>query len=233
MELNSSFIIAALIVGVLFPAYALIFGGKTRKLLLENPSKKILVYKQTAIQLIILTVVVLLPLFSEEIYLGIIGLGFVFDPLWVIALFAVSLIGFWILKSAKLSEETLQKLVNKNADVQFILPTKKDEYQHMVFVSFVAGICEEIIYRGFLFWFLSNYMPVFPALLCANIPFALAHLTSTGIKNTIGAFVLAMIFSGAYLLTKSLWLPIVLHILVDIYAAVFAYRSAKILPAEA
>ena len=99
----------------------------------------------------------------------------------------------------------------------------------MIFVSFVAGICEEIIYRGFLLWFLTNYIPIVPAVILANLPFGLAHLTSTGIKNSVQAFILALVFTGAFLLTQSLWLPILLHILVDLYASTLSYNSSQMM----
>ncbi len=99
----------------------------------------------------------------------------------------------------------------------------------MVVLSFFAGICEEVVYRGFFFWFLSGHLPMIPAIILTNIPFALAHLSTTGVKNTLGAFMLGLIFTGALLLTGSLWLPILLHIVADLLAAIQSYKVSKIL----
>jgi len=229
METVSLYFAAAIIVGVLFPIYALLYGGKTHQLLLEQPHKKVEVYRFTIIQLILLAILATLPLMVDQLDPNTIGLGFIAKPLPVMGLFALSFLGLWLLNLVKITPQSAQKISRQNSRVQFLMPTNAREYRTVITVSLVAGICEEIIYRGFLLWFLSNYMPLVPAIILANLPFALAHLTSTGIKNTLGAFVLALIFTGAFLLTKSLWLPILLHILIDLYAATLSYKSSQAL----
>ena len=228
METTSIFIGAALIAGIIFPGYALLFGGKTRQLLLDYPEKKMEVYRITAIQLILLAGIAVFPLWVDGLDADTIGLGFISQPWWLIGIFAISMVVLWFLNSIKVSPETAIKIAKQNARVQFLMPSSMREYRMTIILSFVAGICEEIIYRGFLLWFLSNYMPLIPAILLANLPFALAHLTSTGVKNTIGAFILALVFTGAFLLTKSLWLPILLHILVDLYSMTLAYKASQV-----
>lgn len=229
METTNLFNIVAIIVGILFPAYAMWGGQNLRQWLLSKPDQKSKMFRLTALQLIILTIITLAPFWMTQTNLVQIGLGFVSNPLWIISLFAISILGWWLFTKMKINEENAEKISVQYARVQFLLPTNNKEYKLMIFVSFVAGICEEIIYRGFLLWFLLNYMPLFPSIILANLPFALGHLTSTGTKNSLKAFILALIFTGAYLLTKSLWLPILLHILVDLYATILSYRTFKIL----
>ena len=221
--------IAALIVGVIFPAYAILNGKKARQMLIEQPRTKILVFRQTGLILIVLTIIVIIPFVLNEKSLDHIWLEFLHKPLWVIGLFAISFLALYLFKSLRLSEKAAKKFQKANKDVSFLMPTTKPELSITIALSFIAGICEEIIYRGFLFWHLSEYVPIVVAMLFANLPFALGHLTTTGKKNTFGAFVLAFIFSGAWFLTKSLWLPILLHIIVDLYSMIFAYKANKLL----
>lgn len=226
------YIVVAVIVGILFPGYAIYGGRKLKKTLLAEPDKKNQVFRITAIQLIVLTIVTLVPFWVYQKSTTVIGLAFVTNPFWVIGLLFLSFLGMWLFNRIKLSKETAQKSVEQNARIQFLLPTNDKEYKLVTFVAFVAGITEEIIYRGFLLWFLSNYMPLIPAIILTNLPFALAHLTSTGMKNTIQAFFLALVFTGAYLLTQSLWLPILLHILLDLYATTLSYKTSQVLDVE-
>ena len=228
MENNSLIIVVALLVGVIFPAYALLYGGKTRQLLVDHPHKRMQVYRITSIQLIILMMMALLPIWVYGLAANSIGLGFMSQPFWIIGLLAISFLVLWLLNLLKITPESAAKLVKQNERVQFLMPTNIREYKMTVLLSFIAGICEEVIYRGFLLWFLLDYLPLIPAIILANLPFALAHLTSTGIKNTLGAFILALIFTGAFLLTRSLWLPIVLHILVDLYSMTMAYKASQV-----
>lgn len=229
METIDLYFIIALLVGILFPSYAIWGGRKLRQLLLSEPDKKVNIFRITAVQLTALTIITLIPFGVYQTNIATIGLSFIFNPLWIIILLTLSFFGWWLFSRIKLTKESAEKIATQNQRIIFFLPTNNKEYRHMIFVSFIAGICEEIIYRGFLLWFLTNYMPLVPSVILANLPFALGHLTSTGFKNSLKAFVLALVFTGAYLLTKSLWLPILLHILVDLYATILSYKTYQIM----
>ncbi len=224
METNNIILIVALLVGLIFPAYEIAFGHKTRELLLDDPTKKNYIFRLTCLQLIVLALITMLPILIGKYELEAFGLNFILNPIWVISLFVISFLGIWLLSLAKLSQKRAAKANANNARFLFLMPTNLSECKMMVFTSFVAGICEEVIYRGFLFWVLLDYLPLLPAIVLTNLPFALAHLTTTGLRNTIGAFILGLIFTAAYLLTDSLWLSILLHILIDIYAAIIGYK---------
>nr|WP_321231603.1 CPBP family intramembrane glutamic endopeptidase [uncultured Psychroserpens sp.] len=227
MESLDLYTVAALVVGLLFPVYAIWSGKKTKQILIKNPSAKTLVFRDTGIILIILAAISIIPFLLDNKNIDVIGLNFLDKPLWIIGLFAISFLVLYVLNSVKLNERVARKFYQANKRLQFLMPTTLEELRITIVVSFIAGICEEIVYRGFLFWYLSQYMPMLLAMVLANLPFALGHLTTTGKKNTFGAFILAFIFSGAYMLTKSLWLAILLHIVVDLYAMVFAYKSYR------
>ncbi|MFY0652205.1 MAG: CPBP family intramembrane metalloprotease [Cyclobacteriaceae bacterium] len=227
MEIANLSIGVALVVGLIFPVIAILEGKKTHQLLLTQPDKKPYVFRLTAIQLIVLSIVSLLPILFGHFSLNDVGLGFVWQPFYIFLLFGICLLVWWLLGKLSLNSESAEKFLSQSERIKFLLPTNQREYKIMAVVSFIAGVCEEIVYRGFLFFFLNSYLPLLPALLLANLPFALAHLTTTGLKNTIQAFVLGLIFSGAYLLTGSLWLSILLHILVDLYSTTLSYKANK------
>jgi membrane protease YdiL (CAAX protease family) len=219
----------AVIVGVLYPGYAILTGANVVKTLTKFPKKKIGIYRETAVYLIILSFLSLLPFLMKGESLSILGMDFISNPTIIIALFGIPFLALWFISRLSISLKEAKQMTEQQVRVLFLFPTNKREYNHTVFVSFVAGICEEIIYRGFLLWFFTNYMPLIPAIILANLPFALAHLTTTGLRNTIGTFILGLIFTAAFLLTGSLWLSILLHILMDLFITTVAYKSFKLL----
>lgn len=219
----------AAVVGIIFPAYAIAYGSRTRHLVLADTSKRIYVYRGSIVQLVLLMALTLIPAFIAPDYLDAIGLEFIFHPGWAISLIVLPLVALWMFNRINLTPKAAEKFVKQHAASRYLFPAQLKEYHTWVGVSYAAGICEEIMYRGFLLWFLTTLMPLAPAILLANLPFALAHLTTTGLRNSIGAFVLALIFTGAFYLSGGLWLPILLHILVDLYVGTLAHKSLQLL----
>ncbi len=228
METTSVLWIAAAIVGVLFPVYAILTGNKTHQFLLAEPSRKFEVYRSTVFYLLGMSAIVIVALRIAGIPLAEIGLGFLSNPIAVAGLLVLGLAGGWALNQYRPDTATAERILRQNARVLYLLPSTREEARAMTVVAFVAGICEELIYRGFLLWLFMEYLPMIPAVLLANIPFALAHLTSTGRANAVGTFVLALIFTAAYLLTNSLWLAMLLHILVDLYSGMISYQATQV-----
>jgi membrane protease YdiL (CAAX protease family) len=218
---NNIYLWLAAIAGVLFPAYAIISGYKTN----FASVIKTKVYRSTSIELILLTFVCLSPFVWNDQPLQLLGLGFINNPWLIILLLTLAGVGMYLIGRIRFNQESARNFLDQMQTVSWLMPTNRQELRYLIFLSFVAGICEEVVYRGFLFWFLNGYMPWWIAVVVANIPFALAHLTTTGYKNTLNAYVLALIFSAAYLLTGSLWLSILLHILVDVYSGLNYFKA--------
>ncbi len=112
-----------------------------------------------------------------------------------------------------------------------ILPTNFEEFKHFLFVAFTAGVCEEIIFRGFMIhYFLAvnenNELGSWLSILIPACLFALGHLYQ-GEKAVIKILVMATLFGWIFLLTKSLLLLMLLHFLVDVLGGYLAYRILK------
>ena len=223
------YLILAIILGIIFPGIAILSGPKTRQLLLDEPHQKVKLFRATVLQLIILLMITLLPFLIFKDSLHEIGLSFLTNPFQLLALFAISFAGLWLISQFKPSIRRAKRMLKRNAEIQYLFPSNSEEYKALILVSFVAGISEEIVYRGFLFWYLSNHMPLIPAILLANLSFSLAHLSSTGFKNSLKAFILGLAFTGTFLLTQSLWYAILFHIITDIYSATLTYKSTMLI----
>lgn len=94
------------------------------------------------------------------------------------------------------------------------LPHTVRELRHFVGVSVTAGIVEEIVYRGFVLWYLSLHMPLWAAVILSSVAFGLAH-SYQGAGGALRCGLLGLAFALFYVVTGSIWLPIVAHIILD------------------
>lgn len=103
--------------------------------------------------------------------------------------------------------ESLGKLVR-------YAPHTRGEFHGFVGVSITAGIVEEIVYRGFVLWYLGQFMPLWAAVMLSSLAFGLAH-SYQGASGALRCGLVGLVFGILYVLTGSIWLPIVGHILLD------------------
>ncbi len=100
----------------------------------------------------------------------------------------------------------------------FLLPSTPEERAWWWLVCLSAGICEEIVYRGFLlhyFHFSPFHLTWLWALVASSAIFGVGHLYQ-GIAGAVQTMVLGFIFGAIFLMTGTLLLPMVLHALLDL-----------------
>lgn len=97
--------------------------------------------------------------------------------------------------------------------VQFVPHTTR-ELRSFLAVSITAGIVEEIVYRGFVIWYLGLYMPLWLAVAVSSIAFGLAH-SYQGPSGALRCGLVGLAFGLYYVFTGSIWLPIIGHIMLD------------------
>lgn len=218
--------VVAVIVGVAFPIYAIVTGGNTRKILEQSQGNLVAVFYSSATLLLSFASLVLISLYLNLVNIALIGFSFIYNPLSVFALIACSSIGLWIFNKKNLQDEEMDVLKEGYKNILYLFPSTDKEYKTAIFTSVVAGFCEEIMYRGFLYWLLIQYLPIIPTLLLVNAMFALGH-AETKFKNAVSAFILGMLLSGTYIITESLWLAITIHILVDFYVMTIGLKYKR------
>ncbi len=227
MELLYLYFILSAIIGVIFPIYGLWGGPQAKKMLTDQPEKLIQVYLQSIIIQVILTAAVFIVIYSMEDSADFIGMSFLQNPLLIIIVWLTPLLFLLILHKMKIPSERVDTIKAKYSDVSYLMPRKRAEYRWAIVLSFAAGTFEEILYRGYLFWFLSLYMSIVPAIILVNLVFGILHF-GTGLKNAAGAFVLGLVFSALSVPIGSLWLAILAHILVDIYSFSMGYKVYRV-----
>lgn len=117
--------------------------------------------------------------------------------------------------------------------IDFLLPRKASEYWLFAAVAVTAGICEEILYRGFLFHYLAEgqwQLSLGPVLFLTSVAFGLAHI-GQGWKQLLATPLIGLGLGFLFLGTGSLLLPILLHVSIDLRALAFAMmRSGSVHP---
>jgi uncharacterized protein len=104
------------------------------------------------------------------------------------------------------------------ARVAYLLPRTRAERWWWIALSVTAGVCEEIVFRGFLLHYLATHAPqigMTGAVVLSSIAFGLGHLYQ-GLRSAALTALVGAALAAAYLVTGSLWTPIVLHALLDL-----------------
>ena len=116
------------------------------------------------------------------------------------------------------SETTRARIAKSLEKLNFILPRTAEERRWFVLVAITAGVCEEILYRGFLIHYfreLSLSTGLIGALILSSCVFGFAHLYQ-GVVGIVQTTILGAIFGLIFIVTGSLLLPMVLHALIDL-----------------
>lgn len=76
-----------------------------------------------------------------------------------------------------------------------------------------AGFVQEPLYRGVVLRISEERLGSWLALLVSSLAFGVTHLNNPGARfvDSVSIFIFGLLFGGAYLLTRRLWLPIGLH----------------------
>lgn len=109
------------------------------------------------------------------------------------------------------------------APIARLMPHSDAEFAGFAALAVTAGVCEEIMFRGFLTWYLGHYLPLPAAAAVQVAVFGLAHLYQgrAGIVKTglVGAF-----FTGLVWVSGSLYPAMLIHALMDLHAGDLARR---------
>ena len=105
-------------------------------------------------------------------------------------------------------------------EISFLLPESLTGKFFWVLMSFTAGMCEEVIFRGYLMTRLrllfkskSWFWPV----IISSVAFAFPH-SYQGVGNGIVIFFVGILFALTFIKTRSLWPCILAHFFLDFLA---------------
>jgi membrane protease YdiL (CAAX protease family) len=119
--------------------------------------------------------------------------------------------------------ETLARYHEKLRHLERMLPHTPLELRSFHGVSWTAGICEELLYRGYLLWYLGHWMGM-PAVAVSSLLFGIGH-SYQGWKGVLTTTLVGVVMAFIYLGAGSLWPAMVLHALIDIHSGSLAYAA--------
>lgn len=105
------------------------------------------------------------------------------------------------------------------------LPRTTRESSWFNAVAVTAGVCEELLYRGFCLAYVATWVSPWAALAVTSAIFGLGHLYQGG-RGALKTGIAGLVAGSVYLIGGSLWLPIVLHAFVDVHGGL-VYRIVR------
>jgi membrane protease YdiL (CAAX protease family) len=120
------------------------------------------------------------------------------------------------------TQEEIDGISRRFGKLAIIIPHNGSELARFYGLAVTAGIVEEILWRGFLIWYLTQFMPLWAAAVISTVGFALAHAYQ-GLANLPQITAVSAVLAALYLISGSIWFPIVLHAAVDILQGRLGY----------
>jgi membrane protease YdiL (CAAX protease family) len=124
------------------------------------------------------------------------------------------------------NEAGLSSLKKQMAPVEGYLPHTPLELKLFLAVSLAAGVCEEIVYRGYLLAYFDSLAGPAGAVLASTFIFGLGHAYQ-GAAGIMRTGVMGLLFAGAYMATGNLVAPVLVHAVNDAASGVLAYLALR------
>ncbi len=139
-----------------------------------------------------------------------------------IVLVSVGLVTLQLGSVARLAPDRRVAARPKLGALEFLLPHDAQEQRWFIALSLTAGVCEELLYRGYLPWFFSPWLGRPLAMLVVAVAFGLSHLYQ-GRNGAIKATIAGAAMGGIVLATGSLTPAMIVHALTDIGGGTVGY----------
>jgi CAAX protease family protein len=127
--------------------------------------------------------------------------------------------------------ERVGRLARKFTAFEPLMPHTAGDRWGFAALSITAGICEELIYRGFIIWYLGVWTGLIPAIVISSLLFGFAHFY-LGIAHVWKTALVGLFFALLAVGAGSLAPAMLIHALQDLVAGDLAYRAFNA-PAEA
>lgn len=152
------------------------------------------------------------------------------SPFWIGLAGVSAILGFfiWQLQRVRVSPKARVQVRHEveKSNLQEMLPTTAQEMRGMLALSLTAGFCEELVYRGFMIWYLQAYTGVTLSVVFSSLLFGLAHFYQ-GREGIVKTALGGLVFGTIYVYTGSIWLSILLHAGMDAIQTYMIYVAQR------
>jgi len=141
------------------------------------------------------------------------------------ALFAFYVVTAVRLRRAILSSpERLERMARRMTGAEPLVPRTTAERRLFLLLALTAGVCEELIFRGFVPWYLAPWTGMTLAIVLASLVFGFGHVY-LGPSHVPRTAVVGLVFALIVLAAGSLWPAIALHAVMDIVSGDLGSRA--------
>ncbi|HKA58456.1 MAG TPA: type II CAAX endopeptidase family protein [Gemmatimonadales bacterium] len=135
---------------------------------------------------------------------------------------SVGLLVLQLRSVARLSPEQRVAARPKLGGLAFVLPHTAAEQRWFLAISVTAGVCEELLWRGYLPWFFAPWLGPVGAMFAMVLGFGIGH-TYQGRRGAIRATLAGAVMAAIVLSTGSLLPAMIVHTLTDIGGGTVGY----------
>lgn len=104
-----------------------------------------------------------------------------------------------------------------------LLPHGPNENRLFKVVSVTAGVCEEVLFRGFLLWYIAGWTGTMVAVILSSLVFGLGHIY-LGTKYVPKTAAAGLVLACLAVASRSLWPAILIHAAMDWNSGELGYR---------
>tara|TARA_R110002167_G_scaffold35356_4_gene112953 strand:- start:1936 stop:2664 length:729 start_codon:yes stop_codon:yes gene_type:complete len=211
---------------ILNPIYIYLTYEQEKQSVVAQPAKLVAMYRSWMLYLWLPVLVLMVLLNQTEISLSDIGLQWHWELANLLCVAALLVLcGYFLFSLNKLRKNTNdhQELRKQIAYIQWMMPSTPKEARYFILgLSISAGICEEILFRGYLMLVLGDYFPTYAVVIISSLIFGLPHIYQ-GAIHILRTAIVGATMALIYLFTDSIIIPIILHAVFDMYGGAMAY----------
>lgn len=214
----------------LLPAIELIDSGNTKQRITTGKITKVRAYQETILLLVVPTSLLFTLMALGDVSAHELGLVIDFNVSQCIAfLGVVVIVGYLLISFRRVvhNERELAKIAKQLNGFHYLLPSNVNEARWFIGgVSVCAGVCEELLFRGYLLHAFVEYIGLPLSVVVSSALFGLCHAYQ-GWNNVLRTALVGAVLSIIYLLSGSLFVVIILHFLQDAYVGLLYFITQR------
>lgn len=131
----------------------------------------------------------------------------------------------WFQRKALLARpDRLEQVFRSIGRGVYLIPHTPEEKRAFNAVAITAGICEEIVCRGFMIWYVGHWTGVAAAVAISSLVFGFGHIY-LGVSHVLKTALVGAALALVVLASGALWPAMVMHAIQDLLAGDLGYRS--------